>query len=138
MRRVLDESDVQAACVGGGVFAAGGGGWLDHGLQNGGVAVRLGRPTLVSIDEVPADGIIVTVSAIGAPAAPTWEMFPRDYIRAFELLMNELDAPVVGVMTAQNGYSTSINGWLQSAMFGIPVIDAAGDVRAHPTIRMGS
>src|SRR5437868_9797463 len=41
-------------------------------------------------------------------------------------------------MTAQNGYSTSINGWLQSAMLGIPVIDAAGDVRAHPTGNMGS
>ncbi len=138
MRRELHEADVKAACIGGGVFAAGGGGWLAHGLQNGGVAVKLGRPYLVAIDDVPADGIIVTVSAIGAPAAPTWQMFPRDYIRAFELLQAHLDAPVVGVMTAQNGYSTSINGWLQSAMFGIPVIDAAGDVRAHPTIRMGS
>jgi hypothetical protein len=128
MRQLLTREDVHAACLGGGVFAAGGGGWLDHGLQNGHTAVTLGRPTLVSIDEVPADGIIVTVSAIGAPAAPDWQMYPRDYI----------DEPVVGVMTAQNGYSTSINGWLQSAMLGVPVIDAAGDVRAHPTIRMGS
>jgi uncharacterized protein len=81
---------------------------------------------------------VVTVTAIGAPAAPQWQMYPRDYIRALELLIKELGKPVAGVMTAQNGYSTSINGWLQSAMLGIPVIDAAGDVRAHPTGNMGS
>ncbi len=138
MHRILTEADVRAACIGGGVFAAGGGGWLEHGLQNGSIAVKLGKPVLVSVDDVPADGIVVTVSAIGAPAAPEWEMYPRDYIRAFQILQEQLDVPVVGLMTAQNGYSTSINGWLQSAMFGIPVIDAAGDVRAHPTIRMGS
>lgn len=138
MARILDQRDAEAACLGGGVFAAGGGGWLDHGLQNSSIAVKLGRPTLVGIDELPDEGVIVTVSAIGAPASPTWEMLPRDYIRALELLMHELDEPVVGLMTAQNGYSTSINGWLQSAYFGIPVVDAAGDVRAHPTIRMGS
>jgi DUF917 family protein len=136
--RLLTHADVRAACLGGGVLAAGGGGWLDHGLRNGATAINLGRPTLASIDEIPADGIIVTVTAIGAPGAADWQMYPRDYIRALELLIAALGAPIAGVMTAQNGYSTSINGWLQSAMLGIPVIDAAGDVRAHPTGNMGS
>ncbi len=136
--RLLTHDDVRAACIGGGVLAAGGGGWLDHGLRNGATAVNLGRPTLATIDEIPADGIVVTVTAIGAPAAPDWQMYPRDYIRALELLIAALGKPIAGVMTAQNGYSTSINGWLQSAMLGIPVIDAAGDVRAHPTGDMGS
>jgi uncharacterized protein len=136
--RLLTLEDVRAACIGGGVLAAGGGGWLEHGLRNGETAVRLGRPMLADISEIPADGVIVTVTAIGAPAAPNWQMYPRDYIRALELLVKELGTPIAGVMTAQNGYSTSINGWLQSAMLGIPVIDAAGDVRAHPTGNMGS
>lgn len=136
--RVLDEAAVEAACLGGGVFASGGGGWLHHGMQNGMLAVTLGKPRLASIDEIEQDGVIVTVSAIGAPAAPHWEMQPRDYLRAFELIRDSIDEPVVGVMTAQNGYSTSINGWMQSAMYGVPVVDAAGDVRAHPTIKMGA
>jgi uncharacterized protein len=136
--RLLTHDDVRAACLGGGVLAAGGGGWLDHGLRNGATAVNLGRPMLASIDEIPADGIVVTVTAIGAPAAPDWQMYPRDYIRALELVIEALGKPIAGVMTAQNGYSTSINGWLQSAMLNIPVIDAAGDVRAHPTGNMGS
>lgn len=136
--RVLDEAAVEAACLGGGVFAAGGGGWMHHGMQNGMLAVTMGRPRLASIDEIDQDGVIVTVSAIGAPAAPQWEMQPRDYLRAFELIRDSIDEPVVGVMTAQNGYSTSINGWMQSALYGVPVVDAAGDVRAHPTIKMGA
>ena len=43
---------VQAAVTGGSVLAAGGGGWVDHGYWMGDLAVRLGTPRLVSIDEV--------------------------------------------------------------------------------------
>ena len=41
-------------------------------------------------------------------------------------------------MTAQNGSSTTCNGWVASAVLGTLVIDAAGDGRAHPTGKMGS
>ena len=135
--RILTDADAEAACLGGGVFACGGGGWLDHGLQNGRLAVTLGRPQLVSIDELPDAGVIVTISAIGAPAAPDWEMWPKDYLRAFELLRREVDEPIVGLINAQNGYSSTVNPWLHSALTGLPVVDAAGDVRAHPTIKLG-
>ena len=135
---LLSFEDARAACIGGGVYACGGGGWLDHGLQNGQLATTLGRPRLASIDELPQDGVIITVSAIGAPAAPGWEMWPRDYIRAFELVRDAVDAPVVGVMNAQNGYSSSVNCWMPAAHFDLPIVDAAGDVRAHPTIKMGA
>lgn len=136
--RILTESDAEAACLGGGVFACGGGGWLDHGLKNGRLAVALGRPRLASIDEIPESGVIVTISAIGAPASPDWEMWPTDYLRAFELLRREVDDPVVGLINAQNGYSSTVNPWLHSALTGLPVVDAAGDVRAHPTIKLGA
>src|SRR5207249_1222551 len=82
------------------------------------------------IEEIPDDGIIVTVTAIGSPAAPSWQMFPRDYVRALQLLMDALGQPVAGLITAQNGSSTTLNGWTQSALLGMPVIDAAGNGRA--------
>ena len=50
----------------------------------------------------------------------------------------ELDRPVAAVMTAQNGSSTTLNGWIQSAVLGVSVLDAAGDVRAHPTGKLGA
>jgi uncharacterized protein len=140
--RLLTASDVEAACLGGGVFACGGGGWLDHGLQNGHLAVTLGRPKLADITEVPQDGLIVTISAIGAPMSNDFEMWPKDYLKAFELVRDAAEAmyklPVVGVMNAQNGYSSSVNCWLPASAFDLPVVDAAGDIRAHPTIKLGA
>ena len=42
------------------------------------------------------------------------------------------------MITAQNGSSTTLNGWTQSAVLGIPVVDAAGNGRAQPTGKFGS
>jgi uncharacterized protein len=136
--RDLDEAAVEAAVRGGSVLACGGGGWVDHGYLVGRTAVSYGTPRLATLDEVDPDALIVTVTAIGAPGAAAWEMRPRDYVRAFQLLAAELDEPVVGTITAQNGSSTTCNGWLHSAVLGTLVLDAAGDGRAHPTGKMGS
>jgi uncharacterized protein len=136
--RDLDLHAVQAAVAGGSVLAAGGGGWVDHGLLVGTTAVQYGTPRLATLDEVDPDAMVATVSAIGAPAAVGWEMRPGDYVRALQLLMGAVPDPIVGTVTAQNGSSTTCNGWVASAVLGTLVIDAAGDGRAHPTGKMGS
>jgi uncharacterized protein len=136
--RELTMDDVKAAVKGGSVFAAGGGGWPDHGLEIGSAAITVGKPKLASVDELPDDAIIVTATAIGAPAGRDWEMRGRDYIRAVQLLMENFDGKVVGVMTPQNGMSSTINGWLPAAALGLVVVDATGDMRAHPTGKMGA
>lgn len=136
--RELNLEDVKAAVRGGSVFASGGGGWVDHGLEIGETAVRIGKPKLVSIEELPEDAIIITVSAIGAPAAKDWQMLAADYIKAVRLLQENFNGKVVGVMTPQNGCSSSINGWVQAAALDLAVVDATGDIRAHPTAKMGS
>jgi DUF917 family protein len=41
-------------------------------------------------------------------------------------------------MSGQNGMSSTMNAWLPSACLGTKVVDAAGDIRAHPTGDMGS
>jgi uncharacterized protein len=136
--RELDLPAVHAAVAGGSVLAAGGGGWVDHGMLVGTTAVQYGTPRLVSLDELDPDAMLATVSAIGAPAAVGWEMRPGDYVRALELLMDNFDEPIIGTVTAQNGSSTTCNGWVASAVLGTLVVDAAGDGRAHPTGKMGS
>jgi DUF917 family protein len=136
--RELDLHAVHAAVAGGSVLAAGGGGWVDHGLIVGTTAVSYGTPRLASLDEIDPAALLATVSAIGAPAAVGWEMRPGDYVRALQLLMEAVPDPVLGTVTAQNGSSTTCNGWVASAVLGTLVIDAAGDGRAHPTGKMGS
>src|SRR5580658_9612015 len=139
MGRILGLRDVEAAIRGGSVFAAGGGGWADHGRMLGTAAVTIGHPELVSIDEVPDDAFIATAAAIGAPAGTTeWQMLGVDYVKAVEMLQDALGAPVYGLMIGQNGMSSTMNAWLPSALLGTKVVDAVGDIRAHPTGDMGS
>jgi hypothetical protein len=139
MRRRLTAHDIEAAVKGGAVFAAGGGGFADHGRMLGTAAVNAGEPELVSMDEVPDDAFIATAAAIGAPAGTTpWQMLGVDYVKAVELVQRELGAPIYGLMIGQNGKSSTLNGWLPSALLGVKVVDAVGDLRAHPTGDMGS
>ena len=139
MGRILKEKDVEAAVRGGSVYAAGGGGWADHGRMLGHAAVSIGRPELVSIEELADDDWVATAAAIGAPASTTpWEMRGVDYVRAVQLLQEALGQKVAALMVGQNGKSSTLNGWLPSAILGTKVLDAVGDMRAHPTGDMGS
>lgn len=139
MGRILTEKDVEAAVRGGSVYAAGGGGWSDHGRMLGYAAVSIGKPELITIDELEDDDWVATAAAIGAPASTTaWEMQGVDYVKAVELLQDALGEKVSALMIGQNGKSSTLNGWLPSAILGTKVLDAVGDVRAHPTGDMGS
>jgi DUF917 family protein len=139
MGRILVEKDVEAAVKGGSVYAAGGGGWADHGRMLGYAAVNVGKPELVSIEELGDDDWIATAAAIGAPASTTpWEMQGIDYVKAVQLLQEALGDRLSGLIIGQNGKSSTLNGWLPSAILGTKVVDAVGDIRAHPTGDMGS
>lgn len=139
MGRILNQQDVEFAIKGGSIYAAGGGGWADHGRMLGTAAVNAGQPELVTMDEVDPDAWIATAAAIGAPAGTTaWQMLGMDYVNAARLLQKELGAPLYGLMVGQNGKSSTLNAWLPSAVMGLKVIDAVGDLRAHPTGDMGS
>ncbi len=139
MGRILTERDVEAAVRGGSVYAAGGGGWSDHGRMLGYAAVSIGRPELITIDELDDDDWVATAAAIGAPASTTaWEMQGVDYVKAVRLLQDALGEKVSALMIGQNGKSSTLNGWLPAAILGTKVLDAVGDVRAHPTGDMGS
>ncbi|MBM7635675.1 DUF917 domain-containing protein [Streptococcus saliviloxodontae] len=139
--RYLTKEDVLAACLGGSVYASGGGGFYEHGLEMGTAAVTLSPVKLISIDELDEDDLIITQTAIGAPGGTTdWQMLGKDYIRAVELLIEKHPNPekIKGIMTPQNGKSSSTNGWLAAAALGLAVVDATGDIRAHPTGKMGN
>ena len=137
MIRELNYSDAVDGIWGGSVLACGGGGWVSHGELMAETATKGRAPILCSVDEIPDDAMVVTVTAIGAPGAADWEIQPIDYVNALKLVMERAARPVAAVLTAQNGASTTLNGWYQSAMLGVKVLDAAGDVRAHPTGKLG-
>ena len=135
MGRILVEKDVEAAVKGGSVYAAGGGGWADHGRMLGRAAVNAGKPELVTIDELKDDDWVATAAAIGAPASTTpWEMRGVDYVKAVQLLQDALGAPLAALMIGQNGRSSTLNAWLPSAILGVKAL-GRGWRRARPSDR---
>ncbi|QKE73962.1 DUF917 family protein [Arthrobacter citreus] len=134
----LDEKMVEYAVYGGAVLGGGGGGWIEEGLKIGKLALQVGQPQLLTIDELEDEDTLVTVSLVGAPAAKDQFVKPIHYAQALELLSKKIEKPIKGIITNENGAATSVNGWFQSAVTNIPVIDIPCNGRAHPTGSMGS
>lgn len=134
----LDKKMVEYAVYGGAVLGGGGGGWIEDGLQIGNLALEIAEPQLYTVDELQDDDLLVTVSLVGAPAAKDKFVKPIQYARALELLSQKIGKPIQGIITNENGAGTTVNGWFQSAITGIPVIDIPCNGRAHPTGSMGS
>ncbi len=133
----IDEEMVKNAVLGGTLLGGGGGGSLKEGEKLGGLSLAVGIPTLISLDELQDDATLVTVSAVGAPAAKEQYLKPMHYVKAIQLI-EEAGVKVEGLITCENGGLATLNGWFQSAVLEIPVVDAPCNGRAHPTGLMGS
>ena len=140
MKRKLTIEDVKAAVLGGAILGGGGGGILEAGERAAHLALQVGTPELWSADEFDAEDVSVTVALVGAPAAPHPLVQPRHLMRSLELLQRELPAGqrLVAMHTNENGAETTVNGWIHSALCGLPVIDLACNGRAHPSSVMGA
>lgn len=134
----LDDHYAEATVLGGAVLGGGGGGSIADGLERAKMAVRLGSPVLVSLDELAEGDMVVTASAVGAPAATEKFVRPIDHIRTTEILLTRRSIMLSGVIANENGAGSGVNGWLQAASLGIPVVDAPANGRAHPTGLMGA
>src|SRR5699024_8734034 len=134
----LDKEILKYALLGGAILGGGGGGSAEMGKVAGNIALEYGDIELVEIDSIDEDEIIITASAVGAPAAVDRYIKPKDYVRTVEILEENLGMKIGGIITNENGGAATINGWIQSAVLGIPLIDAPCNGRAHPTGTMGS
>jgi DUF917 family protein len=134
----LTSQIVEAAALGGVLLGGGGGGWPEDGLASGKLALQVGNPRLIALSDLAPDALVVTVSAVGAPAAVERYTRPMDFAAAVTALNQRLDGRIAGLITSENGGAATVNGWFQSAVTGIPVADAACNGRAHPTGVMGS
>ncbi|MFS8046458.1 DUF917 family protein [Rhizobium sp. BR 314] len=137
MKRTLTLDDIEPAVLGGAILGGGGGGSIDEGLRSARLALEAGTPQLWSPGEISAETLCVTVALVGAPSSP------RAHVRAAHMLraltqIRQVEPRIAAINTNENGAETTVNGWLQSALTGLPVLDLACNGRAHPTGLMGA
>lgn len=137
-RRRVDEKMIEAAVLGGAVLGGGGGGWIEEGRRLGRAALEAGFKEVWSIGSLPAEAVLLTVSAVGAPSAGSAALEPADYIYAVDLFLSTTGAGVDGLISSEVGALGVVNGWVQSAALHLPVVDAPANGRAHPLGLMGS
>jgi len=133
-----DLATLEALVEGGAVLGGGGGGSMQEGFRLARLAAELGTPKVVPLTAVDPECWVVTVSAVGAPAAADIFVKPMDYVRAVEKISHRLNGAVGGLIQNEMGGLASANGLIQSALLGIPIVDAPCNGRAHPIAMMGS
>lgn len=136
--RILTLEDAKKAVYGGCILGGGGGGWIEKGIENSKLAFSIGNPKLASVAELQAEDYVACVSLVGAPSAKEAYVESQQLIDTVERMQKEFNKPIKALMTNENGAETTVNGWLQSAATGLPVLDAPSNGRAHPTGSMGS
>lgn len=134
----LTAQSAEAAVLGGAVLGGGGGGAMEDGYALARLAIQMGDVELIPIDELSDEQILLTVSAVGAPAASAKYVRPAHFIRTVELFQRYFDIRPSGLITNECGGTATVNGWLQASVLGLALIDAPCNGRAHPTGIMGS
>lgn len=138
MGKVLTKSDAKKAVYGGCILGGGGGGWIYDGLEKTEQVFDIGNPTLATVDELQDNDYAACVSLVGSPSADDWFVSADQYVSTVQRMKQEFNQPIKALMTNENGASATINGWVQSAATGLPILDAPCNGRAHPTGLMGS
>jgi len=135
----LDSEAGRFAMLGGSILGGGGGGSFEMGEMLLRKLSELPPLELTPLSEIDPDAIILSASLVGAPAAPEQYLLPEHMIRTVELFRQaNPGVKLGGVMTNENGYCATVNGWIQAAATGLPFVDAQCNGRAHPTGVMGS
>lgn len=142
MSRLLTRVDLESAVVGGTILGGGGGGSSDDGRALGEAALATGPVNLTDPAELDRGETVAVCAVVGAPGAPDQFVTPDHYNAALVRLADEAQRQarghVAAVATNENGGLSTVNGWLQAASLGLPLLDCPCNGRAHPTGVMGS
>lgn len=120
------------------VLGTGGGGDPYIGALLATQALRAhGDVTVVTLDEVPADAVVLTVAMMGAPTVMVEKLPSLDEVTApVHALGTYLGRPVTHIACAEVGGVNSTIPIAAAAALGLPLLDADGMGRAFPELQM--
>jgi DUF917 family protein len=136
--RLLHPENVEDIALGAAVLGTGGGGDPYIGKLMGISAIsEFGPVTLLSLDEVDDDALIVPTAMMGAPTVML-EKLPKgdEIIKAFHALESYLGRKITGTMSAEAGGLNSVTPLTVAARLRIPMVDCDGMGRAFPELQM--
>jgi DUF917 family protein len=136
--REFTEADLDDLAIGAAILGTGGGGNPYVGKLLARAAIREHGPvTVVDVDEVPDDALVVPSAMMGAPTVIV-EKLPsgEEALRAFMALQECLGREITHTMPIEAGGLNSTMPFTVAARLGIPVVDADGMGRAFPEVQM--
>lgn len=136
--RELNEHDLEDLAVGAAILGAGGGGDPYIGKLLAQQAIREHGPvTIVDVDEVADDALVVPVAMMGAPTIMLEKLASGDEIlRAVDAIASYLGKPMTHTISAEIGGINSVFPFVLAAKRGLPIIDADLMGRAFPELQM--
>ena len=134
MKRLLDQDTLRAMARGCAVLGAGGGGDTHYALlQALQAAEDFGPATLVDVDELPGDDLIMPCGGIGAPLVALEKIEAGDEgERLRDLMQRHTGRTVAALMAGEIGGGNGLVPVTWAARMGLPVVDADGMGRAFP------
>ncbi|WP_421995862.1 DUF917 family protein [Roseococcus sp.] len=133
----MDLEALEGAILGGLVLSAGGSGMkrAERNRRIGEQALDYGPLSMVTLDELSDDAGIIVATGVGAPGYAKAITSMRDSVKSAEMLIAATGGKLpAGVMP---GHVPGLMAWMQAAVLGIPLVDAATNGRGHPTVKMG-
>jgi uncharacterized protein len=136
MKRLLDQDTLRAMARGCAVLGAGGGGDTYYGLlQTLQATEDFGPVTLVDVDELPGDDLIMPCGGVGAPLVGLEKIEAGDEgERLRDLLQRHTGRTVTALMASEIGGGNGLVPVTWAARMGLPVVDADGMGRAFPLV----
>src|SRR5262249_59260953 len=134
---LLDADNLPDLARGCAVLGTGGGGDPQTGLLVSlGAVEEEGPVTLVDLDDLPEDGLLMPCGGLGAPTVSI-EKFGNgaEGARLRDRVERLWARPVVALMSAEIGGSNGLVPIAWAAGLGLPVVDADGMGRAFPEMQ---
>lgn len=137
MSTTITTADIDGLARGAAVLGTGGGGDPYIGALLARQALTSGDVTVVALDDVPDDALVLFVAMMGAPTVMV-EKLPSlaEVIEPVRALGIHLGRPVTHIACAEVGGVNSTIPIAAAAALGLPLVDADGMGRAFPELQM--
>ncbi len=136
----LTHYDLDCLAIGSAILGSGGGGDPTYDIWMAKYQMeRQGPITLMSIDELEPDTLVVPLAFMGAPLVGI-EKIPsgREFIEMLPILQQTVGHPANVLMAAEIGGSNAFTPLIAACQLGLPVLDADMIGRAFPELQMSS